>query len=166
MDLLDRLLGHDTWTTRELLRLCAGLTEEQLDREFCIGLRTVRATMAHMIRNIEAWTALMSGGEVRRDDRNSVPDLVERLDRSSADFAELARAVAARGGWDELWVDHMDDPPSEKTFGGAIAHVITHNMHHRAQVMHMMRKLGVHGVPEGDVLNWEHQTRVSRGMGR
>ena len=36
MDLLDRLLGHDTWTTRQLLLCCWSLTDEQLDREFDI----------------------------------------------------------------------------------------------------------------------------------
>ena len=44
MDLLDRLLGHDTWTTRELLARCAALTDEQLDTEFDIGHGTIRRT--------------------------------------------------------------------------------------------------------------------------
>ncbi len=53
MDLLDRLLGHDAWTTRQLLLRCRNLTDEQLDREFDIGHRTVRATLLHVIRNVE-----------------------------------------------------------------------------------------------------------------
>jgi len=53
MDLLDRLLGHDAWTTRQLLLRCRDLTDEQLDREFDIGHRTVRATLEHVIRNVE-----------------------------------------------------------------------------------------------------------------
>jgi uncharacterized damage-inducible protein DinB len=54
MDLLDRLLGtHDAWTTRQLLGRCRELTDEQLDHEFEIGHRTVRATLLHMIRNVE-----------------------------------------------------------------------------------------------------------------
>ena len=32
MDILDRLLGHDAWTTRQLLLRCRGLTDEQLDQ--------------------------------------------------------------------------------------------------------------------------------------
>jgi len=53
MDLLDRLLGHDAWTTRQLLLCCRGLTDAELDREFDIGHRTVRATLLHIIRNDE-----------------------------------------------------------------------------------------------------------------
>jgi uncharacterized damage-inducible protein DinB len=84
--------------------------------------------------------------------------MIARLDRAAADFATLARSIAKRGAWDDRWLDHLDDPPAEKSFGGAIAHVITHGMHHRAQVLYMLRRLGVEGLPEGDVLSWEHRS--------
>ena len=87
----------------------------------------------------------------------SVADLIARQERAAEALAKLARAVAARGGWDERWVDRTERPPVERTFGGAIAHVITHSMHHRAQLLFMLRRLGVDGVPEGDVLGWEGQ---------
>ncbi|MCP4507009.1 MAG: hypothetical protein GY903_17025 [Fuerstiella sp.] len=45
----------------------------------------------------------------------------------------------------------------EKTFGGAIAHVLTYSMHHRAQVLCTPRLIGVTDRPEGDVLSWESQ---------
>jgi len=75
-----------------------------------------------------------------------------------AAFAALAHCVRDAGSWNARWVDILDDPPQEKTFGGAIAHVITHNMHHRSEVMHMLHRLGVAGVIEGDVLSWEAAT--------
>lgn len=159
MNLLDRLLGHDAWTTRRLLECCAGLDDEQLDREFDIGPRTVRATLAHVIRNMEAWTDLMRGVPVRAGGGTSLPELTARLDAAGADLAAVARDVAARGAWDEEWTDVLDDPPTRKTFGGAIAHVITHSMHHRAQALYMLRRLGVAGLPEGDVLSWENRPR-------
>ena len=61
MNLLDRLLGHDAWTTRQLLLLCRVLTDEQLDCEFDIAHRTVRATFVHIIYNLEAWSDCMAG---------------------------------------------------------------------------------------------------------
>lgn len=81
------------------------------------------------------------------------------MDQASADFTALARRVAADGRWDERWLDHLDDPPREKTYGGAIAHVLTHGMHHRAQLLYMLRRLGLENLPEGDVLTWESQAR-------
>ena len=163
MDLLDRLLRHDAWTTRQLLLLCLGLTDEQLDREFDIGHRTARATLQHIIFNVEVWSDLMAGRPVRLDqgarpEERSVSALLERLDRAASHLASVAHTVSERGAWDERWVDVLDNPPAGKTYGGGIAHVITHSMHHRAQLLYILRRLGVGGLPEGDVLSWERQT--------
>jgi uncharacterized damage-inducible protein DinB len=160
MDLLDRLLGHDAWTTRQLLDICAGLGDAQLDQTFDIGHRSVRATLLHIIRNMEVWSDLIAGQPVRDDpggqpQGRSVAGMIARLDRAAADLAQVARAVAARGGWDERWIDPLDDPPIEKSQGAAIAHVLTHGMHHRAQVLYLLRRLGVKELPEGDVFSWE-----------
>ena len=52
MDILDRLLGHDAWTTRRLLLCCRELREDQLDQPFEIGHRTVRRTLIHMVGDV------------------------------------------------------------------------------------------------------------------
>jgi uncharacterized damage-inducible protein DinB len=160
MDLLDRLLKHDAWTTRQLLLLCAGLTGEQLDREFDIGHRSVRATLAHLIWNMEVWSDLMAGQVVEpksdaRRGRCSVPEMIDRVDRAAARLEQVARGVADRDGWDELWTDLLDG--QQRSYGGAIAHVITHSMHHRAQLLYLLRRIGVIELPEGDVLSWEQR---------
>jgi uncharacterized damage-inducible protein DinB len=164
MDLLDRLLGHDAWTTHQLLLLCRNMSDEQLDREFDIGHRTVRATFRHIIRNMEAWSDLMSGRPMREDPgprAASIPALIERLDGAAGELANIARPIAQRGGWDEKWLDPLADPPIERTYGGTIAHVITHSMHHRAQLLYMLRRLGVENRPEGDVLSWEYRPNAA-----
>ena len=154
-----------TWTTRQLLQLAEGLSDDELDREFDIAHRTVRATFVHIIHNVEVWSDLMAGQPVTKCQTASPHDpsvatLLARLDRASLNLARVARAVAQRGGWDERWIDPLDGV--EKTYGGAIAHVITHSMHHRAQLLYMLRRLEVSGLPEGDVLSWEQQTQVKR----
>ena len=156
MDLLDRLLGHDAWTTRQLLLLAQRLSDEPLDRDFDIGHRTLRKTFDHVIRNMEVWTDLMAAVAVRPAGGRSVEAFLDRLDRAAADLARVARNVRDRGGWDERFVDVLDDPPREKSFGGGIAHLITHSMHHRAQLLYMLRRLGVARLPEGDVFSWEN----------
>ena len=162
MDLIDRLLEHDVWTTQQLLLFCRNLTDEQLDRDFDIGHRTVRATLSHIIRTMEVWSDLMaghSGQEAPGPSGRSIAALTARLHLAAADLANVTRAVAERSGWDEKWIDHLDNPPTQKTYGGAIAHVITHSMHHRAQLLYLLRRLGIENLPEGDVLSWEHQVR-------
>ena len=55
----------------------------------------------------------------------------------------------------EAILDTLDSPPVRKTFGGGIGHVLTHNMHHRAQAMFLMERLGLREHIEGDLLTWE-----------
>ena len=157
MDLLDRLLHHDYWTTRRLLELSTTLGDEELDREFDLGCGTLRRTFSHVVYNVEGWSRIMRdeewGGE--RDDTGSVDSMIVRLDDEYPRFALFARQVRDRDGWDEMWFDRWDEPGREKSFGGAIAHLITHSMHHRAQILFMLRRLGVEDVPEGDALSSE-----------
>lgn len=159
MDLLDRLLGHDAWTTRRVLERCREVDPAARYRRFDIGHETAYATIVHMIANVRVWTGLMNGETIEpgRDfwDGLSVDELIARHDSSQADFAALARSIRDAGRWDERWVDTLDDPPAEKTYGGAIAHVITHDMHHRGELLHMLARLGVLDLLEGDTLGWE-----------
>jgi uncharacterized damage-inducible protein DinB len=95
LDLLDRLLEHDAWTTRRVLDLAQTLTDEQLDRDFDIGHRTVRETFQHMIGNIEVWTGLMTARPVHRmpTARLSFVELRRRFEAAFREFAQVAREM-------------------------------------------------------------------------
>ena len=111
---------------------------------------------------MDVWSGLMAGRIRSREDIRRPPStmeaLIERLDRAAAVLTDTARAVADRNGWDETWVDVLDTPAVAKTYGGAIAHVITHSMHHRAQALWMLKQSGLRDLPEGDVFSWEQRT--------
>lgn len=160
MDLLDRLLGHDSWTTRQLLDLAGTLSEEQLDQVFDIGHRTVRKTFNHIVWNIECWTDLMKARTVRArpDSKATFASLAQRHEAASAEFLGFAREITNQNRLDEKFLDSLDKPPKEKSFGGAIVHLATHGMHHRAQLLVMLRRLGVKELPEGDALSWEEHS--------
>ena len=155
MDILDRLLGHDTWTTRQLLLECQTLPDALLDQEFEIDHKSLRETFIHMIENMEVWTDLLYVREVQDRTGHTIPELLERLSIVSRDFAQLARTIARENRYDDCFVDTLDNPPAQKTYGGAIGHVITHNMHHRAQIMFLMERVGLKDHIEGDLLSWE-----------
>ena len=129
------------------------LSDDQLDRPFDIGHRTVRATLQHIIFNTEAWSALMAGATTLppRPPREgeSLSGLADRLTHAAPDLAQVAHAVRAREGWDDRWLDVLDDPTKAKTYGGAIAHLIMHGMHLRAQLLYLLRQLGLTQLPEG-----------------
>ena len=157
LDLLDRLLEHDAWTTRRVLELAQPLDDAQLDQDFDLGHRTFRETARHMLGNIETWTDLMAGKGVRRDlpTKPSLSDLQGRFAAAYSDFAGVARSVRDEGRLNESFVDTLDVPPRQKSFAGAILHVLTHDHMHRAELLHMLDRLGVHDLIEGDVLSWE-----------
>lgn len=162
MDLLDRLLGHDHWTTTQLLERCRELRAEQWAQPFDLGHQTLAATFQHMIGNVRIWTDLMAARPVQHisDDPTATAEtLSAQWQAVYTDFATLARGIADQGGWDATYLDVLDEPPRPKTFGGTIAHVITHNMQHRAEIIHMLTRLGLPRVLEGDVLSWEQQAR-------
>ena len=134
MDIIDRLLAHDTWTTRQLLLACQSLPDTALDQEFDIDHRSLRQTFVHIIGNMEVWTDLLDQRPVQSLQGNTLPELLVRLDRVSPDFAELTRRVVQERRADDHFLDVLDQPLRRKTFGGAIGHVLTHSMHHRAHL--------------------------------
>ena len=78
MDILDRLLTHDTWTTRQLLWACQSLPDDLLDKEFDIDQQSLRKTFVHIIANMEVWTDLLCERPVQQRMGTSVPELIER----------------------------------------------------------------------------------------
>ncbi|MEM1330984.1 MAG: DinB family protein [Planctomycetota bacterium] len=157
MDLLDRLLRHDYRTSRVLLELAVPLADEQLDQPFEFGLGTLRKTLDHLVQNVEGWTAVLEGAKESppRDPSRSPSDMLASLDAWYPRFAGISRRVRDGGRWDEMWQDDLSYPARSRPVGGVIAHLITHSMHHRAQVLGMLRNLGVEDVPEGDALEAE-----------
>lgn len=155
MDLLDRLLDHDAWTTRQFLLLALPLSDAQLDRPFDIGFKTLRATFDHLIYNMEVWTDLLRDQPQRPRGRTSVPELLQRLDAIAPELAAFARHIQATSAWNATYIDTLDVPPVTRSYGTTIAHILTHSMHHRAQLLYMFRLLGLTNLPEGDPFSWE-----------
>ena len=99
MDLLDRLLEHDRWTTRQVLAICSTLPPEQLHQPIAIGHGTIDETLRHMIRNVQVWTDLMCTRPIRPRDpveHAGIVELAEIFETSYTDFADSARQTARR----------------------------------------------------------------------
>jgi uncharacterized damage-inducible protein DinB len=157
MDLLDRLAGHDAWTTRLLLERCRELEDAALDTTIDAGWGTLRETFAHLVRNMEIWSDLVAERPPRTGPGDtSLAGLIARLDVAAPDLLAVARRVTDEGRLDEVMVDRLNDPPTRLTRGTALLHVLTHSMHHRAEALHMMARLGLRDLPEGDAISWEH----------
>src|SRR5215212_11945182 len=100
MDLLDRLLGHDRWTTTQLLERCRELRAEQWTQPFNLGHQTLAATFQHMIGNVCVWTDLMAARPVRPFSDEALvtaDDLIVAWQSVYDDFAALAHAIRDQG---------------------------------------------------------------------
>jgi uncharacterized damage-inducible protein DinB len=163
MDMLDRYLGYETWTLRYFITRCRNVTPSQLHQPFDIGHGMVHATFEHLISNIEVWTDLMRERSVRHlPPLAATPDsYLQRFDDAMTDFAECARRLVAEDRLDETYVDVLDSPPKPKTFGGTLLHVLTHTTVHRWEIQHMLQRLGLPDLIEGDALSWETKHRLA-----
>src|SRR5438876_14522 len=107
MDLLDRLLGHDRWTTAQLLKRCRELRAEQWTQSFDLGHQTLAATFQHMIGNVRVWTDLMAQHPVRQSSHEALvaaDDLIAAWQSAYDDFATLARRIGDESCWDATYV--------------------------------------------------------------
>jgi uncharacterized damage-inducible protein DinB len=163
MDLIDRTLGYDRWATMQLLELSRGLTDEQLDRDFDIGHRTLRETFDHLIYNVGFWTAVATGQPLdpfRPDlqyDR-SMPALIERYEQVHESFSTLARRMRDEQRLEDTFVDHFGGSP---TFGGLILHLTVHHAEHRGEALHILQRLGIANLPEIDPALWDQTVQVA-----
>ncbi|MGN6484427.1 MAG: DinB family protein [Thermomicrobiales bacterium] len=153
---LDALLGHDRDMTAYLMSLSAGLSDDELDREFDIGHRTLRRTFDHLILATDSWTGQLTGEPVPwKPDPASIAAMQERHQAVYARFEATAHTIAAEGQEQEIIIDAHDYP---QTKGLTVLHVILHNHMHRSEVLHILQRLGVEELPEGDPQEWGHYT--------
>ena len=154
MELLDNLLSHDQWATTQLLEVSRALSDEQLDEQFDLGHGTIRATFAHIIPNVEAWTRLLTGQPVTGEPNDTtIAGLTQLHEQTYGAFATLARQLRDEGRLDDTYVDHYQ---VRKSFGGTILMVVQHNAEHRTEIVHMLTRLGVPNVPEVDYGVWDY----------
>ncbi|MHC4415908.1 MAG: DinB family protein [Planctomycetota bacterium] len=158
---LIRLLRHNAWATRVLLERCRGLTETQFTRVFEIGPGSLHDTLLHIVGAMWRWTDRISGRADRpfvEKDRRLTPDeIINLLDTTSSELETVMKQVVDGDRLDENMEVVIRGQQRSFVFtrGTAIVHVLTHGVHHRAQALNMLRRLGVSDLPEIDAIEWE-----------
>ena len=152
---LEILLAHDRWATHQLLKACETLSPEQFHRRFEMGRGSLHDSIAHMIAAMRAWTDVLALRPPRpRVDsdgiQRTVSELTALLDESADELSRLALGHPV----DEIVSRERDGKTYTFTRGGVAAHATTHDMHHRAQCLNMLRQLGAVPLPPSSVLDW------------
>ncbi len=162
-DILDRMLGHNAWTTQQLIERAHALTPDQYVQEFDIGLGSVHDTLLHIIDVMFGWADRIADvprrSSLETQPMRSADELIELLNAAAAELEKTATMLVNENRIDEMMVFTYEGRKWEFTRGTALTHALTHGMHHRAQVFNMMRKLGVPIDIDGDVIEWECAVR-------
>jgi uncharacterized damage-inducible protein DinB len=157
-----QLSDHNAWATAALIRDAQRLTAEQFHRRFEIGPGSIHDTLLHIIGAMQRWADRISERPLRasiesESARHTPAELGQLLDEAAVDLARVASDVEACGDWDGTLVWVMEAGPTYRfTRAAAMLHVLTHGVHHRAQILNMRRQLGL--PPLGldlDVVEWE-----------
>ena len=161
-ELLPTLLEHNHWATRVLLERCQAISPAQFSQRFEIGPGSLHDTFRHIIGAMIRWTDRIGARSVRPsiegDPRTLTTDeLLVMLESAAINLRQAVLLAAADPQLDVVMSMEPTHPSGAISFTrrAAILHVLTHGMHHRAQVSNMLRRLGHNDSPDTDVIEWE-----------
>ena len=152
-DPIEILLTTNRWATRQIIDSCAALTSEQFHQSFDMGPGTLHDTIVHILGAMRGWGDMLAGREQRprlEATQCSTEQLVQLLDEISDDLEHSARSHPC----DEIVSGSRGGRDYRFTRGAVLTHVTTHGMHHRAQCLNMLRRLGVEPLPPSSVIEW------------
>lgn len=148
------LFGYGLWANRCVWDTAADVNDEQLDRSFELGEGSLRKTLAHIYGAERAWHERCAGPEAealpRGRETHSLAEIREatgRISRVRDDWlASFSNADLDR----EIAYD-KDGHTYAHPLSDVLLHVCNHGMHHRAQALNMLRRMGKK-VPVIDLL--------------
>lgn len=131
------------------------LTPAQWTQEFSIGLKSIGATLTHLMISEWYYIERLEGRVVPPYEQWPIKyenppafDVVENTWREQA--KNVRAAIAGERDWNRkiTWLSFPDDTRDNKRFqitctaGDLMTQLALHEMHHRAQVMMMLREVG------------------------
>ena len=176
--LTEQLVAHDLDDTRDLLVVAGSLPDAELRRELLPeqevlpwdGVEgSVGAVLETQVFTKEIWLASIEGADQpARSPRDDAATLLRRHDAVAPRWLALVRDLERRGGWDDVLVDALCDPPESFVMSSVVAHVLTYAAHRRQLVRRMLALLDHPGAASaagtGDPILWL-RARQSRHTG-
>ena len=167
VELLQRLHQHRAWVNGNLLTTAAKLSDGQLRSPFPIGQGSIWKSLVHLYAAEYVWLEALLGN----DDPLLPGDLPGKLPGNQQGEGVITGLEELRDKWSALeqrWIGYLATLTPEsleelvhkkstssgwgKRFGtrrsDVLLHVCTHAHYTAAQVVNMLRQLGVEGLPE------------------
>src|SRR5688572_11875953 len=144
--ILTSLFSHNDRANLLICDAAGSLSDAELDREFEMGMGTLRRTLLHIWAGESVWLQRWNGGiETKWPDEKekvSVSDIAQRLTalRPQRD-AFLASLTPQSHAKRQMYRDSKGSLYTA-TLGDMVLQVYVHSTHHRAQAVNMLRRLG------------------------
>jgi uncharacterized damage-inducible protein DinB len=168
--ILQRLHQHRGWVNENLLAAAAQLNEDELRREFAIGQGSVWKSLVHLHAAEYVWLETLLGDE----DPLLPGDLPGNIPGNQLGEGKIASLAELKQKWSELqmrWMaylaqlqpESLDDKVHKIIMStrqrmatkrsDILLHVCTHAQYTTAQVINMLRQLGVKKLPESMLIS-------------
>lgn len=160
LDTLREYYRFSDWATNYLHGLAVELSDEQLDREFEMGLITLRKTLMHLNEAEVWWHSYWIKNPKPRNDKSEAITMAELGDRIRESNHQRDTFLATCSPDDLLQPVTIEPSPGRKmTFrlGESVMQLPGHGTHHRAQAINMLRRMGV-ALKDVDYLDWYRET--------
>lgn len=146
-------LRYSDWANARLLGCAGGLSDEQLDRGFDMGLGSLRRTLLHILAGESVWLQRWQGrAETKWPDESEKLNAPAMRGRFEACFEER-RAFLGEVGTSDLArvVTYRDSKGAlyKASLGDMLLQVCVHSQHHRAQAVNMLRHVGAAPIKPG-----------------
>jgi uncharacterized damage-inducible protein DinB len=174
ISLIQRLHQHRAWVNNNLVSAAFNLSHEQSQTSFPIGQGSVWKSLVHLYAAEYVWLGALLG-----NDETVVPgDLPGRIPGNQLGEGGINEVDDLRQKWSELemrWVAYLKSLTPEALdetvyrkisatgvrFGtrrsDVLLHVCTHAQYTTAQVVNMLRQLGVEKLPETMLISLARQ---------
>ncbi len=181
-NLIRRLHQHRMWVTQRLLEAVRPLSDSQLHTPIAIGQGSVWRSLTHLLAAEYVWLEALLGNESpltpgdvegKLPGNQQGPGAIATLDELASRWDELDRrwnrylGSLTENSLDEVIYKMSTSSGSRKRHGtrraDVLLHVCTHAQYTTAQLMNMLRQLGVAPLPDVMLITLARQEATQEG---
>lgn len=172
--LIRRLHQHRQWVNTKLLETAAELTDDQLHQTFAIGQGSIWKSLTHLYAAEYVWLAALIGVE----DPLTPGDASGKLPGNQEGEGAILSLSELVGQWQQLdqrWQVYLDEltpvvlgdtvykvsslsgQRAKTQRSDILLHVCTHAQYTAAQVVNMMRHVGIKALPDPMLITMARQ---------
>ena len=143
VNVIDKMFEYNLWANTTLIKLCSGLTDEQLQVEVVGVFGQIQPTLVHLVRAEGGYLNRLTGAPLWADDLDweamSMDDLLQNAQLSGNKLIDVASEI------DPEVIHTVDFPNFKGQFFNwtVVLQALYHGIEHRTQIKSLLTKLGV-----------------------